>query len=250
MFQNNNGAIIRRLAGRKLCADRRRNWIAVLTIAITAILFTAPLTTGACTIETQQYYALHQTGTMAHATLHSITKEQYNKIKENPSVHEIGYKLPVADSVDNPGLSEWPVTMSYMDDTALRMSLSQPVMGKKPQAENEIAADAGTLDRLGIPCRVGAQVPVAYTFGGEKEEAVFILSGWCQSEPRLQKGFIAVPKSVVLIPVSTSPMEFISQRDCMHSLLTAVITGTISSLQTTSSAMLMRHTASLMALRI
>lgn len=197
MFQNNNGAIIRQLAGRKLCADRRRNWIAVLTIAITAILFTAPLTIGACTIETQQYYALHQTGTMAHATLHSITKEQYNKIKENPSIHEIGYKLPVADSVDNPGLSEWPVTMSYMDDAALRMSLSQPVMGKKPQAKNEIAADTGTLDRLGIPCRVGAQVPVTYTFGGEKEEAVFILSGWCQSEPRIQKGFIAVSKSYV-----------------------------------------------------
>lgn len=197
MFQNNNGAIIRRLAGRKLRADRRRNWGAVLTIAITAILFTALLTTGACTVETQQYYAVHQVGTMAHATLHSITKEQYDKIRENPAVREIGYKLPVADSVDNPGFSEWPVTMSYMDDTALRMSLSQPVMGKKPQAQNEIAADAGTLDRLGIPCRVGAQVPVSYMVGGEKEEAVFILSGWCQSEPRIQKGFIAVSKSYV-----------------------------------------------------
>lgn len=195
MFQNNNGAIIRRLAGRKLRADRRRNWIAVLTITITAILFSALLTTVACTVETQQYYAVHQVGTTAHATLRSITKEQYDKIRENPAVREIGYKLPVADSVDNPGLSEWTVTMSYMDDAALKMNLSQSVMGKRPQAENEIAADTGTLDRLEIPCRVGAQVPVSYTVGGEKKEAVFILSGWCESEPRIQRGFIAVSKA-------------------------------------------------------
>lgn len=195
MFQNNNGAIIRRLAGRKLRADRRRNWIAVFTIAITTILFTALLTTGTCTVETQQYYAVHQAGTKAHATLRSITKEQYDKIRENPAVREMGFKLPVADSVDNPGLSEWPVTMSYMDNAALKMDFSQPVMGKKPQAGNEIIADTGTLDRLGIPCQVGVQIPISYTVGVEKKKAVFILSGWCESEPRIQRGFIAVSKA-------------------------------------------------------
>ena len=195
MFQNNNGAIIRRLAKRKLRADRRRNWIAVLTIAVTTVLLTALLTAGACTVETQQYYAVHQAGTMAHATLRSITKEQYDKIRKNPAVRKIGYQLQVADSVDNPGFSKWPVTMSYMDDAALKMNLSQPVMGRRPQAENEIAADTGTLDQLGIPCRIGAQVSVSYTVGGEKKQAVFILSGWCQSEPRIQGGFIAVSKA-------------------------------------------------------
>lgn len=195
MFQNNNGAVIRRLAGRKLRADRRRNWLAVLTIAVTAVLFAALLTAGACTIETQQYYAVHQAGTQAHATLCSITQAQYDKIRQNPAVREIGYRLLVADSVDNPQLSARPVIMSYMDAAASRMNLSEPVAGKKPRAENEIAADTGTLDLLGVPCRVGARVPVSYTVGGEKREAVFLLSGWWESEPRIQGGWLTVSKA-------------------------------------------------------
>lgn len=195
MFQNNNGAVVRRLAGRSLHADRRRSLIAVTAIALTGVLFTALFTVGMGTAETLRRQTMRQTGTDGHAVLKYITDEQYDKIRRHPLVRKISYRMFVADSVDNPEFAKRNVEMSYMDDDALQMSFCEPTAGKRPLAENEIIADTKTLDLLGVPHQVGARVPISYTVRGEKKKAGFILSGWWESDPLVDAGFVVVSKA-------------------------------------------------------
>ena len=197
MFQNNNGAVVRHLAKRSLCANKRRSVIAVIAIALTGVLFTTLFTIGVGTAETLQNQTMRQAGTDGHAMLKYITNEQYNKIKEQPSVKKISYRLFVADSVDNPEFSKRNVEMSYMDDAALQMSFCEPTTGQRPQKENEAIADTKTLDLLGIPHEIGAKVSLTYTIKGEKVQKDFILSGWWESDPLIDAGFVVVSKSYV-----------------------------------------------------
>ena len=197
MIQNNNEAIIKRLATRKLRTNRRFNLAVVIAIALTGALCSALFTMGVCTLETLQYYGVHQAGTRAHAILKSVTRDQADKLKGNPNIREIGCKLFVADSVDNSELANRPVEMSYMDEAALSMNFSIPVSGKRPQKENEIIVDTATLDQLGIPAKTGVRIPIAYTVSGKQKKVDFVLSGWWQSEPRINRGDIVVSKAYV-----------------------------------------------------
>lgn len=197
MFQNNNGAVVKHLAKRSLCANKRRSVIAVIAIALTGVLFTTLFTIGVGTAETLQNQTMRQAGTDGHAMLKYITNEQYNKIKEQPSVKKISYRLFVADSVDNPEFSKRNVEMSYMDDAALQMSFCEPTTGQRPQKENEVIADTKTLDLLGIPHEIGAKVSLTYTIKGEKVQKDFALSGWWESDPLIDAGFVVVSKSYV-----------------------------------------------------
>lgn len=197
MFQNNNGAVVSHLAKRSLYANKRRNLIAVIAIALTGVLFTTLFTIGIGTAETLQSQTMRQAGTYGHAMLKCITKEQYNKIKEQPSVKKISYRLFVADSVDNPEFSKRNVELSYMDDAALQMSFCEPTEGMRPQKENEVIADSKTLDLLGVPHKIGAKVPLTYTVKGGKMEKEFVLSGWWESDPLIDAGFVVVSKPYV-----------------------------------------------------
>ena len=69
MFQNNNGAVVRHLAKRSLCANKRRSVIAVIAIALTGVLFTTLFTIGVGTAETLQNQTMRQAGTDGHAML-------------------------------------------------------------------------------------------------------------------------------------------------------------------------------------
>ena len=195
MFQNNNQTVAKRLAKRSLRANKRRNFIVVIAIALTGILFTTLFTIGMGTAETLQSQTMRQAGTNGHAMLKYITNEQYDKIKEQPLIKEISYRLLVADSVDNPEFAKRNVEMSYMDDAALKMSFCEPTTGERPQKENEIIADTRTLDLLGVPHEIGAQVPLTYTVKGEKNKEKFILSGWWESDPLVDAGFVMVSKA-------------------------------------------------------
>ncbi len=195
MFQNNNGAVVRHLAKRSLYANKRRNLIAIIAIALTGVLFTTLFTIGIGTAETLQSQTMRQAGTDGHAMLKYITNEQYNKIKDQPSIKKISYRLFVADGVDNPEFAKRNVEMSYMDDAALQMSFCEPTAGQRPQKENEVIADTKTLDLLGVPHEIGAKVPLAYTVKGEQKEKDFILSGWWESDPLIDAGFVVVSKA-------------------------------------------------------
>ncbi len=104
MFQNNNGTCARRLAGRTLYADKRRNIIAVIATALTALLFTSVFTMGFGLVESIQRATMVMSGGDGHAAIKYVTDEEYEKISRNPLIKEMAYCRMLSDSVDNESL--------------------------------------------------------------------------------------------------------------------------------------------------
>ena len=197
MLKVANQKVINRLTLRSLKANKTRNLIAVIAIALTAILFTTLFTIGTGTLETFQRQTLRQSGGDGHAVLKYITDEQYNDVKNHPLISEISYNRIISDSVDNPEFLKRSVEMYYMDDTAMKLGFCEPTTGSKPQGEKEIITDTKTLDLLEVPHEIGATVPLTYTIKGKQMQTDFILSGYWESDPVFNVGFGLVSKAYV-----------------------------------------------------
>jgi putative ABC transport system permease protein len=197
MLKVNNRKAVNRLAAGSFAANRSRNLIAAVAIALTAVLFTVLFTVGMGAVETFQRQTIRQSGGDGHAVLKYITDEQYNAVKDHPLIRKISYNRIIADSVDNPEFLKRRVEMYYMDDTAMELGSCEPTTGRKPQAENEIIADTQTLDLLGVPHEIGAPVPMLYTVKGKQMKTDFVLSGFWESDPVFNVGFAIVSRAYV-----------------------------------------------------
>jgi len=192
MIKVSNKKTINSLAFKSFKANKARNFMAVIAISLTTILFTSLFTIGIGMIESFQNQTLRQSGGDGHAVLKYITDDQYNNIKDHPLIKEISYNKIISESVDNPEFLKRPVEMYYMDETGMKLGFAEPATGNIPIKEKEIITDTKTLDLLGIPHKVGATIPLTYTMKGEQVQTDFILSGFWESEIVLNVGFIIV----------------------------------------------------------
>lgn len=192
MIKVQNKKVINRLAFKSFRSSKTRNLMAIIAIALTTILFTSLFTVGIGMIESFQNQTLRQSGGDGHAVLKYITDEQYNNMKDHPLIKEISYNRIIAESVDNPEFLKRHVEMYYMDETAMKLGFCEPTKGDVPIKENEIITDTKTLDLLGVPHKIGAKVPITYTMKGEQIQTNFVLSGFWESDPIFNVGFIIV----------------------------------------------------------
>ncbi|AKL97320.1 ABC transport system permease protein [Clostridium aceticum] len=192
MIKVKNKRIIRNLAFKSFRASKTRNLMAIIAIALTTVLFTSLFTISMGMVESFQKHTVRQAGGDGHAVLKYITDEQYNNMKGHPLIDEISYNKVAADRVDNPEFLKRPVEMYYMDEIAMKLGFCQPTTGDVPVKANEIITDTKTLDLLGVPHETGAQVPLTYTIKGEHLQTTFILSGFWESDPVFNTGFIIV----------------------------------------------------------
>lgn len=192
-----NAKVINRLSGKSLKAGKTRNIIAIIAIILTTVLFTSLFTIGTGIVESIQQQTIRQSGGDGHGVLKYITNEQYEAVKNHPLIKEISYNMMVASSVDNPEFLKRHVEMYYMDAVAMKLGFCEPTTGSVPQKENEIITDTKTLDLLGIPHEIGSVVPLVYTIKGEQKRTDFILSGFWESDPVFNVGFVIVSQAFV-----------------------------------------------------
>ena len=197
MFQNNNGTVARRLAKRSLSADKRRNIIAVIAIALTALLFTSVFTMGFGLVESIQRAAMVMSGGDGHAAIKYVTDEEYEKISSHPLVQEAAYCRMLSDSVDNKALVKRHTEFWYYDDVGLKFGFAEPTGGRKPLAENEVISDTKTLELLGVPLEAGKPVTLNLTVHGKKVRRDFVLAGWWRSDPGFNVGQIFASRAYV-----------------------------------------------------
>ena len=81
-----NGKCIRRLAWKSLKANRTRNLIAVLAIALTAVLFTSLFTIALSINEGIQQSNFRQMGGFSHGGFKYLTEEQCSELKDDPLI--------------------------------------------------------------------------------------------------------------------------------------------------------------------
>lgn len=222
MFQNNNSAVAKRLAKRSLHADKCRNIIAVIAIALTALLFTSVFTMGFGVVESIQRATMVMSGGDGHASVKYVTDEEYEKISKNPLVKEIAYCRMLCDSVDNENLIKRHTEFWYYDDVGLKYGFAEPTGGHKPTAENEVIADTKTLELMGVPLEVGAPITLDLTVHGKQVQRNFVLAGWWESDPGFNIGQIFSSRAYV-----DAHLDELENTYYQDSSITGAITGYI-----------------------
>ncbi|WP_336078238.1 ABC transporter permease [Paenibacillus sp. 203] len=188
MIKVKNKKVIRKLADKSYKANKTRNLIAILAIALTSLLFTTLYTMGLGTIDSMQHAAMRQVGGDGHAVLKYINDDVFAKIKDHPLVKKIAYRRTLSDGVLNKEFLKRQTEFWYYDDVALKLGFIELSGGHKPIAENEVIADTQTLQLLRVPLKVGAPVNLQLDIRGKQVERNFTLSGWWQSDPMFNAG--------------------------------------------------------------
>ena len=193
-----NGSCIRRLSFKTLMAARKRNIIAVLAIALTALLFTSLFTIVMSINETNQNYQFRSVGGYAHGAFKDVDEDQIAVLSAHPDVKAVGVRTVLGLATQGAFEKDY-AEVSYMDDNNAKWSFSQPTVGRTPKSGNEITMDTKALELLGVKPELGAQVKVTYTLADKEQMGwdvtdTFTLVGWWDYDELLSVHFLNVSK--------------------------------------------------------
>lgn len=186
MLENNNKEIIKTLSDRSFKANKTRNLVSVIAIALTTILFTSLFTVGYSMLEAFDSYKAMEYGTNSHVQLQDVNKRQIEIIKKDSSVdkNSIGIMKNIG-SLKNPEFSTQTVNLAVYDEKSLENAVNvEMIEGSLPKNNDEIVMPIEVLDMLKLPHKIGTEVKVIISkvkdgvSTDEKETFKFILSGY------------------------------------------------------------------------
>ena len=190
-----NHSCILRLSIRALMANRTRNLVAVLAIALTALLFTSLFTIALSINEGIQQNNFRQAGGWSHGTFKYMTEEQCEKLKSNPLIQAYGVRRFLGMPTDIP-FNKSHVEIGYSDANQAHWSYCDPVEGRLPQeGTNEAATDTHVLELLGIEPELGAQFTITFDVDGHETTQTFTLCGWWEYDEAVVANHILIPES-------------------------------------------------------
>lgn len=197
MIRVKNRRAIRHLSDRSLAANKPRNLIAILAIALTSLLFTALFTMGLGAVESLQTATMRQSGGDSHAVIKYITDQEFARIKGHSLIKEIAYTRLLSDDVVNRELIKRRTEFWYKDEVGQKHEFIQLDGGRRPVAANEVMADSKTLQLLGIPLEAGAPITLKLVVHGVEVQRDFILTGWWESDPVIHVGQVFSSRAYV-----------------------------------------------------
>lgn len=177
-----NRKCIKKLSWRSLWASRKRNIIAIIAIALTALLFTSLFTIAMSINSSYENYTFRQVGGCSHGTFKEVTQEQAQAIAGHPKVKAVGVRTTIG-FMDSGVFAKVPAEVSYMDENCTQWSFAEPTTGHMPKSGKEITMDTAALKLLGIQPELGAEITLTYTVGDKNQLSyektdTFTLVGW------------------------------------------------------------------------
>lgn len=112
-----NRKCIRKLSWRSLWASRKRNIIAIIAIALTALLFTSLFTIVMSINSSYEMYTFRQVGGYCHGTFKEVTEEQIKNISAHSNVKAAGKRITIGYMNSGifaklqPKLASWTTTV-------------------------------------------------------------------------------------------------------------------------------------------
>ena len=193
-----NQSCIRRLSLRTLLAARKRNTIAVLAIALTALLFTSLFTIVLSINETTQNYQFRSVGTYSHGSFKEVTEDQIAALSAHPKVKATGIRTVIGLCTSGVFEKDYG-EVSYMEDNTAKWSFAMPTVGRTPKTGKELATDTKVLAMLGITPELGAQVDLTYTLADQDQQGdevtdTFTLVGWWDYDDQIAVHYINISR--------------------------------------------------------
>lgn len=179
-MRNHNQKVIRRLSRQSLKNNRLRNLFAILAIALTCMLFTVTFSFGIGMARITQEQTMREVGGKFHAGIKRATFQQMEEIVKDPRVVSYSYNILIgfAENI----LQRQTEIRIPGDENEAANSFIHLEEGALPQARDEVVVDTLVLDALGLPYRIGENVPLTFTFHGKTIHHSFTLSGWYQGD--------------------------------------------------------------------
>lgn len=176
-------SILRTLSRRSFRANRRRNFVAILAIILTTMMFTSLFVLSQSMIENMQQMYIQQAGYSSQLSSSLLTDDEADAIAEHPAVAEASRStvVGVAENVSGRQVELRAASADYADS-----ALSLPTEGRMPENADEIALDTITLDKLGLAHQLGETVHLSWTSApgsDESNSAEFTLCGIWQGNP-------------------------------------------------------------------
>lgn len=192
-----NRKCVRRLSRRSLAANRTRNIVAIVAIALTAMLFTSLFTIAFSINEGFQQANFRQVGGYSHGTFKYLTEEQYNELKDDSLIAERGLRRFLGMPREAP-FNKSHVEIGYSDANEAKWTYCTLVEGRLPkEGTNEAATDTHVLALLGVEPRLGETFTVTFDVDGHETTQTFTLCGWWNYDEAIIANHILVPESRV-----------------------------------------------------
>lgn len=177
-----NRKCIRKLSWRSLWVSRKRNIIAIIAIALTALLFTSLFTIVMSINSSYEMYTFRQVGGYCHGTFKEVTEEQIENISAHSNVKAVGKRITIG-YMDSGTFTKDPAEISFMDGNCTEWSFAEPTTGHMAQERKEITMDTHALKLLGVEQELGTEIELTYTVGALSEKPyektdTFTLAGW------------------------------------------------------------------------
>lgn len=188
LFENNNKTVINHVAKRSFKANKIRNIVAIIAIALTAFLFTSVFTIGLGAGESIRMSLAKQLGSQADVSISHLTREQFDGLKDKGQIEKIGCWVPVGIMTNTHRIN---AEIDYADTAAREIQFLTPDQGSAPQNSEEVLISSNILSDMGIEEKIGAKVPVEFSLRGQEYHFDLVVSGIYTSGDS-QKGFVIV----------------------------------------------------------
>lgn len=176
------GEMLKILTRRSFAAGKVRNFIAVLAIALTAILFTSITTIGIGTEESMTLTMQMQKGSKSDGDFRNMTEEQFEMLKEADFIEAAGLRMPV-NFLSN--TNRYNIEFDVLDDVQAELTFCSPTHGRAPAADNEIVASDRALRDLGAEPEIGSEVVIEFTAHHKEYRLPMVVSGWYETAGEL-----------------------------------------------------------------
>ncbi len=188
-----NKEVMNRISKKILISRKKKNIIAVLAIALTAVLFTSIFTIGGNMLYTNTENSLIQVGTRTHGGFKNFTWEEYETLAKDEKIRDLSYNIIVGFTT-NEKLNKIQGEVRYFEELNARNSFAWPTTGKLPQKEDEAAMSSLILDALGVPCKLGEKVTLEMNIHGKIVTKTFTLCGFWEGSEVAGAQEVAVSK--------------------------------------------------------
>ncbi|WP_243110896.1 ABC transporter permease [Blautia sp. OF11-22] len=185
-FENDTSAIVKKLAGRSMQADKRNKAFLLLTIAISVCMVFSILliSTG-----TQEKFKNTQRN-KAQIGILGVTDEQTAQLRQNGNITWVGeYSALGVFYVENK-----TITVAYGNEDYFLHQEEITFQGSVPQKADEIMLPQNYLDFLGKSYQAGDTISIDLT--GTGQEAEYTLSGVLNNTKESNGYFIYVSKEL------------------------------------------------------
>lgn len=194
MLRNNNRAFIGRLSRSCLKTGKNRNIIAVIAIILTTMLFTSVATILEGSMQTSKEQTIRMSGSKFMMSIKYISQEANETLINDPAFSQIG-KMQYLGNVENQKLRKINTDLSWANETLIDGFFTEIQEGSLPEAEDEVLVDHVLLKLLGVPAKVGAEIPLTYSVNDDVRKQTMKVAGIYKGETNEMSSTIYVSRA-------------------------------------------------------